>query len=77
MFINTVRHFAMGACLVCCGASANAAPVSYAFSGTLSQPYNGSSQVSGTFTYDTDLTRMALTEPKSFLRKGLSKIFGI
>jgi len=55
MFTNALRHFVMIVCLVCCVSSANAAPVSYAFSGTLDQPYNGSSQFSGTFTYDTDL----------------------
>jgi hypothetical protein len=35
--------------------STQASPISYAFSGTLAQPFNGSSQFSGTFTYDTDL----------------------
>lgn len=36
-------------------ASAQASPISYAFSGTLAQPYNGSTQFSGTLTYNTDL----------------------
>jgi hypothetical protein len=55
MFTNTVRHFVMVVCLVCCVSSANAAPVSYAFSGTLDGPYNGASKFSGTLTYATDL----------------------
>jgi hypothetical protein len=55
MSTTATRHFVTMVCLVCCVSSANAAPVIYAFSGTLNQPYNGSSQFSGTFTYDTDL----------------------
>jgi hypothetical protein len=55
MFTDAVRHFVMVVCLACWVSSANAAPVGYAFSGTLDQPYNGSTQFSGTFTYDTDL----------------------
>lgn len=37
-------------------ATANASPVSYDFSGTFDQPVNGSTQFSGTFRYDTNLT---------------------
>jgi hypothetical protein len=55
MFTRTVRHFVGVVCLVCCVSSANAAPVGYAFSGTLNQPYNGLTSFSGTFVYDTDL----------------------
>ncbi|WP_406698291.1 PEP-CTERM sorting domain-containing protein [Singulisphaera sp. Ch08] len=35
--------------------TAQASPVSYDFSGTFDQPVNGSTQFSGTFSYDTDL----------------------
>jgi hypothetical protein len=55
MFKNPVRHFALGFCFACCCTSVNAAPIGYAFSGTLDQPYNGATQFSGNFTYDTDL----------------------
>ncbi len=41
--------------VLCCVVSAQASPVGYAFSGTLFQPFNGSSQFTGTFTYATDL----------------------
>jgi PEP-CTERM motif len=60
----TGRHFVIGVCLVCCAASAaNAAPIGYAFSGTLSQPYDGSTQFSGTFYYDTSLLPFQMTTP--------------
>jgi hypothetical protein len=63
MFI-TGRHFVIGVCLVCCAASAaNAAPIGYAFSGTLSQPYDGSTQFSGTFYYDTNLLPFEMKTP--------------
>jgi len=32
-----------------------ASPISYEFSGTLSQPFNGTTQFSGSFTYNTSL----------------------
>jgi hypothetical protein len=39
-----------------CGLSvAEASPVSSAFSGTLAEPFNGSTEFSGTFNYNTDL----------------------
>ncbi len=63
MFI-TGRHFVVGVCLVCCAASAaNAAPIGYAFTGTLSQPYDGSTQFSGTFSYDTNLLPFGINTP--------------
>jgi len=55
MFTNGIRRLGLMVCIVCCVSPAQASPISYAFSGTLSQPYGGSNQFSGTFTYDTDL----------------------
>jgi PEP-CTERM motif len=55
MFTTGVRWIGLAAVLVCGVSPAWATPITYAFSGTLDQPYNGSSQFSGTFTYDTDL----------------------
>jgi hypothetical protein len=55
MFSNRVRLLTLIVCLVFGVTSAQASPLSYAFSGTLAQPYNGSTQFSGTLTYDTDL----------------------
>ena len=55
MFTKILRHWVMPALLATCVTSANASPITYSFSGTLSQPFNGSSLFSGTFTYDTDL----------------------
>jgi hypothetical protein len=55
MFTTSVRWIGLITILVCGASSAQAVPITYAFSGTLSQPYDGSSQFSGTFTYDTDL----------------------
>ena len=51
----TFRHRCVPRLLRLATAPANAAPIGYAFSGTLSQPYNGSTQFSGTFYYDTNL----------------------
>ncbi len=42
-------------CLVLAASSAQASPVSYSFTGTLQQPLDGSTQISGTLVYDTDL----------------------
>ena len=56
MFNNSVRFFLTIVCLVGCVSSADASALTYEFSGTLSQPINGTSQFSGTFTYDTDLS---------------------
>ena len=50
-----IRWFALFVALACGCSSSQASPISYEFSGTLAQPVNGSSQFSGTFTYDTDL----------------------
>ena len=36
-------------------ASVQASPISYGFSGTLAQPFDGATTFSGSFTYDTDL----------------------
>jgi hypothetical protein len=55
MFKNPVRGSLIGFCFVCCCTPANAEPISYAFSGTLIQPYDGATTYSGNFTYDTDL----------------------
>jgi hypothetical protein len=38
-----------------CVSAAKASPVSYTFSGTLAQPFNGSTQFSGTLSFDTNL----------------------
>ncbi len=62
MFI-TGRHFVIGVCLVCCAASAHAAPIGFAFNGTLSQPYDGSTQFSGTFYFDTNLLPFGINTP--------------
>ncbi len=56
MSIDTVRW--LGLWLVgfaFAAATADAAPITYVFSGTLSQPFDGSTQFSGTFTYNTNL----------------------
>ncbi len=49
---RTLRLSVMLASLVGSASSASASPVMYAFSGTLSQPFNGTTQFSGTFAYD-------------------------
>ncbi len=55
MFTTGVRWLGLIAVLVGGVSPAWAMPITYAFSDTLDQPYNGSSQFSGTITYDTDL----------------------
>ena len=55
MFTNSVRRLGLMVCLLCGVPSVQATPISYEFSGTLSQPFDGSTQFSGTFVYDTDL----------------------
>jgi len=55
MFTKGLRQIGAAIFLICGVSSAHASPVSYAFSGTLLQPYNGSSSFSGTLTYNTDL----------------------
>ncbi len=55
MFNAGVRWLSVIACLVCGASPALATPITYSFSGTLDQAYNGSTQFSGTVTYDTDL----------------------
>jgi hypothetical protein len=55
MFTNGVRRLILIVGLVSGVSSVRASPISYDFSGTLSQPYNGSTQFSGSFTYNTDL----------------------
>jgi hypothetical protein len=55
MFTSGVRWLCVIACLVCGASPALATPITYSFSGTLDQAYNGSTQFSGTVTYDTDL----------------------
>jgi len=55
MFTKVVLPLGLMVCLACWVAPALASPITYAFSGTLSQPYGGSSQFSGNFTYNTDL----------------------
>jgi hypothetical protein len=55
MFTNSARRLGLMVCLLCGVSSVQATPISYEFSGTLDQPYDGSTQFSGTFVYDTDL----------------------
>lgn len=55
MYKHCIWWLAFTASLSTGWSSTQASPISYAFSGTLAQPFNGSSQFSGTFTYDTDL----------------------
>ncbi len=55
MFTNRLWQVGAAIILVYAVSSAQASPVMYAFSGTLDQPYNGSSTFSGTLTYNTDL----------------------
>jgi hypothetical protein len=63
MFTNGIRSIALIATLACCITPAHGSAYTYAFSGTLSQPYDGSSQFSGTFTYATDLPPYPGTTP--------------
>jgi hypothetical protein len=63
MFTAGVRWLCVIACLVCGASPALASPITYAFSGTLNQPYNGSTQFSGTLTYDTDLSLNPQVQP--------------
>jgi hypothetical protein len=60
---RVLRQFFMLAGLVAGASPAIAAPVIYAFSGTLSQPFDGTSQFSGTFTYDTSMPQSWSTSP--------------
>ena len=55
MFRTRLFGLGMIVWLICGLASARAASMTYQFSGTLDQAYNGSNQFSGTFTYSTDL----------------------
>ena len=55
MFNDSGRQLLLIACLVGCAAPVDAAVIAYDFSGTLSQPVDGSSTFSGTLTFDTDL----------------------
>ncbi len=55
MFTNRIQWIASIAALALCVAPAHGSALTYAFSGTLFQPYDGSTQFSGTFTYATDL----------------------
>lgn len=55
MFTNGVRRLTLTVGLVVGVSSAQGSPISYDFSGNLSQPYDGSTQFSGSFTYNTDL----------------------
>jgi hypothetical protein len=50
MIIRTVSL--MGFTLVCLVTSAHASPITYDFSGTLAQPYKGSSDFSGSFSFE-------------------------
>jgi hypothetical protein len=63
MFTAGVRCLCVIACLVCGASPALASPITYSFSGTLDQPYNGSTQFSGTVTYDTDLPQNPQVQP--------------
>lgn len=63
MFTPGVRWLTAVACLVCGASPALASPITYSFSGTLSQPYDGSTQFSGTVTYDTDLPLNSQVQP--------------
>jgi hypothetical protein len=55
MLRQGVGRFALVGWLVLAASAAEASPVSYEFTGTLYQPYNGSTRFSGTLTYNTDL----------------------
>jgi hypothetical protein len=63
MFTKSVRHFGYVAFLLGFASQASADALTYDFSGTLSQPYNGSTQFTGTLTYDTDLPLNPATAP--------------
>ena len=63
MYRNRTRWLAFVVSLVCGWSSSQASPISYAFSGTLAQPFNGSTQFSGTFTFDTDLPNYPGIQP--------------
>jgi hypothetical protein len=56
MFTDGARWLGLLAvCFAFATRPACASPLTYEFSGTLNQPYNGSTQFSGTFTYNTSL----------------------
>jgi len=63
MFTYGVRRLTPIVCLLCGVSSAQASPISYAFTGTLSQPFDGSTQFSGSFTYNTNLPAYAGITP--------------
>ena len=63
MFRAGAVGLGVAAWLICGLAPAPAASISYEFSGTLAQPYNGSNQFSGTFTYATDLPLNPAVQP--------------
>ena len=60
---RTLQPLVILASLVASASSASASPVMYAFSGTLSQPFNGTTQFSGTFAYDTSTPQSWSTSP--------------
>jgi hypothetical protein len=55
MFTNRVMMLSLIVCFACGLSAAKASPVGYVFSGTLAQPFDGSTQFSGKLTYDTNL----------------------
>ncbi len=55
MSLSTFGQSILFSCLFLAGARVQAAPVTYTFTGTLQQPYDGSTSFSGTLVYNTDL----------------------
>jgi hypothetical protein len=52
---SAIGRLGLVSCLLFAVSPAGASPVSYAFSGTLQQPFDGATQFSGTLVYNTDL----------------------
>jgi hypothetical protein len=63
MFTTGIRWLSVITGLVFGVSPAFATPITYTFNGTLGQPYNGSTQFSGTLTYDTDLPLNPAVQP--------------
>jgi hypothetical protein len=63
MFTTRLLLIIAAICIACGSSTASASPISYAFSGTLMEPYNGSSAFSGTFTYNTSLQPLPDVQP--------------
>jgi hypothetical protein len=63
MWCNNAIRLGLIGSLVLAASSVQASPITYAFSGTLREPYNGSTRFSGTLVYNTELPLYPCIDP--------------